>query len=36
MKNNSKQIGGLLGPAIVAMILSEFPLHVGRASQAAA
>jgi len=24
--NKSKQIGGLVGPAIVAMILSEFPL----------
>ena len=24
--NNSKQIGGLVGPAIVAIILSEFPL----------
>lgn len=26
MKDNSKKIGGLLGPAIVAMIISEFPL----------
>jgi drug/metabolite transporter (DMT)-like permease len=26
MQNNSKQIGGLVGPTIVAIILSEFPL----------
>ena len=26
MKDNSKQIGGLLGPSMVAMIASEFPL----------
>ena len=24
--NNSKQVGGLVGPTLVAMILSEFPL----------
>lgn len=26
MRNNSKQIGGLIGPALMAIILSEFPL----------
>ncbi len=26
MKDNSKKIGGLLGPAIVATVVSEFPL----------
>ena len=26
MKSDSKQIGGLLGPALVAMVVSEFPL----------